>query len=931
MDPYLLKSAACLGVFFIFYKAILENTSIHTSKRFYLLGAVVISFLIPLITFTTYVEVPEMISEAVILTTSTIDVIAIPTATAEEVNYLPYILWSVYGLGVLFFGIKFGKNLFYLISKIKTNPKFKFGKLYHVLITEKAAPHTFFKYLFFNKHSYESKEFPKEVFWHEEAHATQNHSADLVFLSFLQVVFWFNPLFYFMKSAIKLNHEFLADREVLKKTEDPAKYQQLLLSYSTPENFQEQGLISFANSINYSSIKKRFTVMKTQTSKTSASIKGLLLLPLLCVLLYGFSTKQTIEKSSPISKLILEDTLVQENYDIWRTEQLVNIDSLKINQQPITPKNKLTPKYSTKPTENKVNSENITTNAQKPYLNQDLQTENLHIIITDNSNLEVNKQPATLKNLSQVLKRFNKNSTPKERKENVVAYISAKPEVKMETIFNVKEMLLKNGVLKFVMRSENEDKKDKSSLFENKKLKPMSNANDIANSPKDNYPFRKDTRKRYTKTSKIYTTNVQGVKLNQEDYTTEYLNGAERNNKKAFVLQIEISQIKFNGKTVALKDLTKTINAYTKVWEETDYTSAHPSILMARTPDDFLYKVDKEFKKTHYSKANGGMSIRPEASILDKSVKGPPMPARLTTGNEDLDEYGTVKINGVDYYYRTIANGTTYYDKWGNKINITGKKITDSVVTSTNWIVKKGEKSNIPTPPPPIDLKGEASNLPTPTSLFKGKILKELPEQEKNMGFYYKDKLIARTEAVKLIKNNDNIAIAITEGPNNRTIVKILEKSEVPPPPPTSKKVLKGEISNIPPPPPPPAPINPLDHIIEMAKKGVTFQYGKTVISTDYAIDFIKAHPQSKITTKYKDDKPQVVIIEREISPVNSNGTDVYYDTVKSIKVKKEKNSTGYIEINGETHLYVKTGDTIRYKTIKGIEVNEKGEKINKE
>ncbi|MFT7073766.1 MAG: hypothetical protein ACJAX3_002765, partial [Patiriisocius sp.] len=83
MDPYLLKSAACLGVFFIFYKAILENTSIHTSKRFYLLGAVVVSFLIPLITFTTYVEVPEMISEAVILTTSTIDVIAIPTATAE--------------------------------------------------------------------------------------------------------------------------------------------------------------------------------------------------------------------------------------------------------------------------------------------------------------------------------------------------------------------------------------------------------------------------------------------------------------------------------------------------------------------------------------------------------------------------------------------------------------------------------------------------------------------------------------------------------------------------------------------------------------------------------------------------------------------------------------------------------------------------------
>lgn len=114
-----------------------------------------------------------------------------------------------------------------------------------------------------------------------------------------------------------------------------------------------------------------------------------------------------------------------------------------------------------------------------------------------------------------------------------------------------------------------------------------------------------------------------------------------------------------------------------------------------------------------------------------------------------------------------------------------------------------------------------------------------------------------------------------------------------------------------------------------MAKKGAAFQYGEKVVHTDYAIDFIKARPQSKITTKYKDDKPQVVIIEREISPVNKNGTDVHYDTVKSIKAHKEENSAGYIEINSETYLYIKNGDTIRYKTSQGIEVNEKGEKIN--
>ncbi len=61
MESYLLKSAACLALFFTFYKLFLENTSIHNFKRFYLSGSLLASFLIPLITFTTYVEVSPII------------------------------------------------------------------------------------------------------------------------------------------------------------------------------------------------------------------------------------------------------------------------------------------------------------------------------------------------------------------------------------------------------------------------------------------------------------------------------------------------------------------------------------------------------------------------------------------------------------------------------------------------------------------------------------------------------------------------------------------------------------------------------------------------------------------------------------------------------------------------------------------------------
>ena len=98
---------------------------------------------------------------------------------------------------------------------------------------------------------------------HEQAHASQKHTADILFIEVLKVVFWFNPLFYLYKKEIKLNHEFLADRAVLKKGLDASVYKELLLSFSSNQNN-----LSLVNAINYSSIKKRFTVMKKQTSKT---------------------------------------------------------------------------------------------------------------------------------------------------------------------------------------------------------------------------------------------------------------------------------------------------------------------------------------------------------------------------------------------------------------------------------------------------------------------------------------------------------------------------------------------------------------------------------------------------------------------------------------------------------------------------------------
>lgn len=293
MEIYLLKSSLILAILIAFYKVFFENTSVHHFKRFYLFGSLLAAFLIPLITFTTYVETTPFTS---ILSEDSSPIVM--TETQTSINYLPFILGFIYGLGVLFFSAKFLRNLFGLIQKIKKNPTIKNNRFINVLLNETVIPHTFFSYIFLNKIKYETDLIPQEVMLHEQTHAIQKHSLDVIFIELLQIVFWFNPLFFLLKRSMKANHEFLADRAVLNKGTETSVYQKILLEYSSQAIHTNGNFQYLAHSLNYSSLKKRFTVMKTDTSKRKIWMLTFLILPLLLALIYGFSTQKFVPKNT---------------------------------------------------------------------------------------------------------------------------------------------------------------------------------------------------------------------------------------------------------------------------------------------------------------------------------------------------------------------------------------------------------------------------------------------------------------------------------------------------------------------------------------------------------------------------------------------------------------------------------------------------------
>lgn len=631
MEIYLLKSSGCLLAFYIFYKAFFETTSFHFFKRFYLLIAVVISFGIPFITFTSYISLPISEMENFV-STETSNVI--PTTISEEqTNYTTVILWTLYFVGVAIFGFRFFKNLNQIILKINTNPTQKIKKYTHVLLDQKVVPHTFLRYIFFSKKKLERNEIPEEVIIHEEAHAKQKHTLDILFLEILQILFWFNPLLYFIKKSAKLNHEFLADAAVLYQGFDSTKYQKTLLAFSS-----NAAMPQLAHSINYSSIKKRFTVMKTHTPKKNLGLKSLILLPLLAILLYSFSTQKKEYKTSEEKVIVIE---IDNNKIIKVDTQTASFEELKLIFKKIREDNK-DKKLIAKLVSEEAIKMGFITDLKEVLIEYGVQQFKITGAILHENKISEQELKNFKETVYNSLNKSKKGASREQMKEyNALA--------KKYNAVAIKKRIIK--------RKDLERLETIYRLMSNKQKS-------------DAEPFPECLPSKPNKES----TN------NRKVYAQEYLDGAQRNNKKAFVLEIINNKIKLNNKFIKLKDFARKLDEYTKNWEETDYTSAHPSILIKGSSKEFLTKVEEEFQKTRYAKANGGFKLLPPPPppppALD--MKNPPPPPPPPAPPVPLDHVIEMAKEGATFYYndKKITSDEA--------INIVKKNKSINISTNTN-------------------------------------------------------------------------------------------------------------------------------------------------------------------------------------------------------------------------------------------------------
>lgn len=299
MIAFLIKSTISMALLLAVYNLFLEREKMHRFNRFYLLFSIAFSLALPFINIEVYTEVPTVaaIANTTVEQTEVQQIVkASPvtiTPVTEGINYTPYLLWGVYAGVAALLLFRFSLNLIRFTKEVKANRKVKYQSALLVLVQQNTVPYTFLQYIFINRDDYINNAVEDELYAHELAHVNQKHTLDILFTEALKIVFWFNPLLYFYKKAIQLNHEFLADEKVVSNLYDALPYQQLLVAKATMGH-----PFYLASSLNFSVTKKRLQMMTKTTPALRATIKKAALGVVFCGLVF-FLCVQTLAQQTP--------------------------------------------------------------------------------------------------------------------------------------------------------------------------------------------------------------------------------------------------------------------------------------------------------------------------------------------------------------------------------------------------------------------------------------------------------------------------------------------------------------------------------------------------------------------------------------------------------------------------------------------------------
>ena len=329
---YSIKSAIVLTMLYLPYMLMLRRESFFRFNRMVLLGILLLSLVLPLC------NIPWMsLDHQPVVQAAQLQMLEL----GIPVHVLPEVQVSASPLGG---GLEGSFSLFHLFTFIyiigmaalllmrlwqiaRLQFGLKQGVLWHndeqgVRIychSGDVAPFSWMRNIVINEKDYD--EAGREIVLHEMGHIQGRHSWDVVLLTLVQMLQWWNPLCYVLGISLRDVHEYEADNFVLQQGVSAQGYQLLLIRKAVGS-----GGYPFANSFNHSLTKKRITMMKKMKSNPWMKSKALYVIPVAALALSAFATPKFV---APIEETV---TKLEGKAAIEREQSDVYIGSAELEQ-----------------------------------------------------------------------------------------------------------------------------------------------------------------------------------------------------------------------------------------------------------------------------------------------------------------------------------------------------------------------------------------------------------------------------------------------------------------------------------------------------------------------------------------------------------------------------------------------------------------------
>ena len=333
---YIIEWAFALIVLLTIYKAAFSGTTLYRFNRFYLLGATLLSALLPLVHIT-FPEKAPVVSEMAIenmdfaqelsgtfmlMDEPTGFVMADTPMSTHKSSLWAVILVCTYSAYVLMLLTGWVRSI------IRTR-KFLRGKnrrhishtVWLVTHDEEFGPFSWMNYIVLS--DTESGFARRASLRHEYSHVRLLHSVDLVFLLACTIL---NPVCWLVLQEIKIVHEYEADNEVINRYGiRNSDYQKLLIMRTVGAE-----AYALASSFNLN-IKKRIIMMNKNKTRKRRLMWLLLLLPLLGMTSVLFArTEKSIGPDDMLNLSLSNDKDVKENIETKSVNQLIGKVSIRV-------------------------------------------------------------------------------------------------------------------------------------------------------------------------------------------------------------------------------------------------------------------------------------------------------------------------------------------------------------------------------------------------------------------------------------------------------------------------------------------------------------------------------------------------------------------------------------------------------------------------